>query len=79
MTGLLLMSRRLSKWYMHLGKISDYHLLSMLHGSTNDADMPVYPVLNMTLVLGKCRNEESSGPTHCSFKENKTEEHKHEI
>lgn len=37
----------------------------------NDADMPVYLVLNMTLVLGKSRNEESSGPTYCNFKEKK--------
>lgn len=71
MTGLLLMRRTLSKWYMHLGKILDYHLLSMPHGSMNDADMPVYPVLNMTLALDKSRNEESSGPTHCNFEKTK--------
>ena len=64
-TGQLLMCRRLSKWYMHLRKISDYHLLSMLHGSMNDVDTPVYPVLNMTLAMGISRNEESSVPTHC--------------
>lgn len=63
--GLLLMSRRLSKWYMHLGKISDYHLLSMPHGSMNGADTPLYPVLNMTLALDKSRNEGSPDPTHC--------------
>lgn len=63
--GLLLMSKRLSKWYMRLGKISDYHLLSMPHDSMNGADTPLYPVLNMTSELGKSHNEGSPDPTHC--------------
>ena len=76
MTGQLLMSRRLSKWCTHLRKISDYHLSSMLHGSVNGADTPVYPVLNMTLTMGISHNEEHSAPTHCKSQKKKKKKHK---